>query len=143
MHRLSVRRSGSFGGDLAGALVGLGLGFVAGFAAAGLLGDVRRERVSQAVQGLRRRPPPGSGAATDLVRRALAGDPQLAGLELIVRPVRGGWVELHGWVPSRSLGARAVRLAARAAPGLEVTSRLRVRGEDDPPARPADHRRPA
>ena len=40
-------------------------------------------------------------------------------------------MELHGWVPSRAARARAMRVAAAAAPDIDVTNRLSVRGEDD------------
>ena len=42
-----------------------------------------------------------------------------------------GVVELHGWVPSRAIRARAARVAAQV-PGIErVVNCILVRGEDD------------
>lgn len=75
-----------------------------------------------------------------------ASDPELRAAGLEILPVRGGGVELHGWVASRRAGARAVRMAGEAAPGTEITNRLRVRGEDDAPPPPEPEgleRRPA
>jgi hypothetical protein len=68
----------------------------------------------------------------------LRNDPVLNPYSLEVCPVRPGVVELHGWVASRALRARAARLAA-AAPGVEsLINCLLVRGEDD--GGPADGR---
>jgi osmotically-inducible protein OsmY len=45
--------------------------------------------------------------------------------------VMPGVVELHGWVPSRSVRARAARIAANV-PGIDrVVNCILVRGEDD------------
>ena len=55
-------------------------------------------------------------------------------LDFEVVPVRIGLVELHGWVPTRTASARAMRLARASAPGTDVTNRLQVRGEDDRPS---------
>jgi len=55
--------------------------------------------------------------------------------------VMPGVVELHGWVPSRSIRAQAARIATRV-PGIDrVVNCILVRGEDDKTAKditPAD-----
>jgi len=64
-------------------------------------------------------------------RRALLGDAQLSQLGLEPIAVGPGVVELHGWVPSRTLRARASRIVA-AVPGIDsLVNCLLVRGEDD------------
>jgi hypothetical protein len=129
--------------------VGLGLGFLAGLLARGLVGGVGTEKMRFLARRLsRERPASLSRRAADRMAAALARDPDLAGLGLDPLPVRGGRVELHGWVPSRRVGARALRIAREAASEVELTNRLLVRGEDDappPPPAPAaeEERRPA
>jgi hypothetical protein len=49
-----------------------------------------------------------------------------------------GVVEIHGWVPSRSLRTRAIRVV-HALPGIEqVVDCILVHGEDDVPEDSAD-----
>jgi hypothetical protein len=121
---------------LAWTLVGAAVGIAAGFAASEWLGPMDRKRAGETLRSL-------AGGATDerlrasgstalrSVRVALAQDPELAELELAVVAAGRGMVELHGWVPSRRLRARAARLAA-AAPGIDsLLNCLLVRGEDD------------
>lgn len=149
MRSRSVRRLASVGNTIGLSLVGLGFGFLAGVLTRGLLGGVGTERIRFLVRGLtRERPVPVSRRAAERMAEALARDPDLASLGLDPLPVRGGRVELHGWVPSRRVGARALRIAREAAPEVELTNRLLVRGEDDaPPPPPApvveEERRPA
>ena len=133
MPRLSVRRSTSPTADLLVIAAGLGVGFLAGFLAGGLTGPVRRERLRTIVDeiagpGEERA---GGGAAVELVETALDDVPELRTLELSALAVGRTRLELHGWVPDRGTGVRALRTAIAAAPGIEVVSRLRVRGEDD------------
>lgn len=137
MRRLSVRRAGE-GRGLAPVLAGLSLGFTAGFLLRGVVGGVDRRRLETLHQEMTGAYPerPAARAATDAVRSALAGDAALHGLALEVLPVSAGHVELHGWVPSRALRARAFRVALAVRPGLDVTNRLSVRGEDDVAATP-------
>ena len=145
MRRLSARRSG-LAEDLWYAASGLGLGFVAGFLFRGLVGELDRGRVAHVVAGLTgQQPAPPTARQTAIrIEQALADDPALRDVEFDVLPVRAGHVELHGWAPSRAAGARAVRVAAAAAADIEVTNRLRVRGEDDMPLTAlAEERRPA
>jgi len=146
MRRLSVRRSGP-GETLALATLGMGLGFLAGFLARGLVGDVGPERLRQVLQGRSpKRAPTRARAAADRILSAFQGDPELRAAGLDVLRVRGGGMELHGWVADRRARGRAVRLAGDAAPGHQITNRLRVHGEDDAPQPPEPHdleRRPA
>ncbi|HXE58951.1 MAG TPA: BON domain-containing protein [Gemmatimonadales bacterium] len=114
-------------------------GFVAGVVGGALLaqwvGDVNTGRVRRAVTDLRRprRPAPTAAALAAAARVALEQVPELAALGLEVRRVSRGVVELHGWVPSRALRARAAR-AVLAVPGVEtIINNLLVRGEDDEP----------
>jgi len=139
MRRLSVRRSRS-ADDVWLATLGLGLGFLSGFLIRALLGKVDRRRVRHFVTGLTGVHPAASTPreAATRIEAALADDPASSEGEFEVVPVRPGRVELHGWVSSRRAGARALRLAAAAAPETDVTNRLRVRGEDDLPEAPAE-----
>ena len=132
MRRLSVRRSRS-AEDLWFAALGLGLGFVSGFLVRGIMGQVDRRRLQHFVTGLtgEHSAGPTPREAATRIEAALSDDPDLTGFDFEVRPVRPGRVELHGWVGSRRQGARALRLAAAAAPETDVTNRLLVRGEDD------------
>jgi hypothetical protein len=135
MRRHSLRRQGT--NDLLLAAAGLGLGFAAGFLVRSLVGGMDRGRLRQVVRDIAGKPAsgPSARASATRIQQALQGAPEFRDLDLEVMPARPGHVELHGWVPSRASGARALRVAASADPGTDVTSRLRVRGEDDrPPA---------
>jgi len=114
---------------LAWMLVGASLGLAAGYVAAELAAPLRTGGVRLRPAD-RHRPPAGSSLA-DLARAALAGDPSLRDLDLEVLPATAGVVELHGWVPSRKLRARAGRAVAATAAIQEVVNCLLVRGEDD------------
>lgn len=115
-------------------LVGTGIGFAAGLFLAEWLGPVAPGRVRRAAEQLARaqaapvRPP----ALARSVRQALRLDRELREVEIEVVPGGPGTVELHGWVPSRALRARAGRLASAVAGVETVVNGLRVRGEDDP-----------
>jgi hypothetical protein len=62
---------------------------------------------------------------------ALEADSALGECRIRVVGASAGAVELHGWVGSRRLRAKAERLV-RAIPGIEtVVNSLLVRGEDD------------
>lgn len=145
MRRLSVRRSSVT--DLAFGAAGLGLGLALGFLLRGLVGGVDRRRLKSLVGEVTGQYPAGSGMpreAGNQITAALAGDESLRDLDFDVVTVRIGQVELHGWVPSRRLSARAMRLAREAAPGTDVVNRLKVRGEDEPPVRDeSEERQPA
>lgn len=146
MRRLSVRRSHETG-TLGSLLAGLSLGFVAGFLLRGVTGGVDRQRLEtlrHEITGTYPTGRPGVRVAVATVRAALAREAALRDIEFEVVPVRAGHVELHGWVPTRAARARAMRVALAAAPGLEVTNRLTVLGEDDLEITPApDARQPA
>jgi hypothetical protein len=51
--------------------------------------------------------------------------------------VSPGVVELHGWVPTRAIRARAARLAAAVPATDRVVNCLLVQGEDDKNLKPA------
>jgi hypothetical protein len=108
-------------------------GAVVGYALRALVGRVDRTRIRHFL-GARGDSRTGAGSARQAGQRigqALREDVVLASLAFDIVPVRTGHVELHGWVPSRAAGARAMRLAIAAAPDVEVTNRLLVEGEDD------------
>ena len=64
-------------------------------------------------------------------RRVLQADTQLCQLGLEAIAVGPGVVELHGWVPNRTIRARASRIVA-AVPGIDsLVNCLLVHGEDD------------
>jgi BON domain-containing protein len=114
---------------------GLGVvsGLVAGFALSEWVGGVSRPRVKRLVRRTpgRPRPPLSPAACARAAAAALAADPLLRDLSLDATAVAVGVVELHGWVLTRALRARAGR-AARAVPGIDqVVNRILVRGEDD------------
>jgi hypothetical protein len=121
---VSKRPSGSE--LLAWILLGAGVGVVAGFLFGELAGG-RRPRRARSVT------PAAAGpvAATRAAQRALDGDEILRGLGLTPVGVGVGAVELHGWVATRSLRARAAR-TVQAAPGIDtLINCLLVHGEDD------------
>ncbi|MBK7348973.1 MAG: BON domain-containing protein [Gemmatimonadales bacterium] len=121
---------------LAWMLVGTAVGVAAGFALGEWLGPVGRRPAARAVPegaDLEAEPLPRPGAAetTRRAQTALAQEPALRELELTPIAVSPGVVELHGWVPSRGLRARAARAVA-AAPGIDtLVNCLLVHGEDD------------
>jgi hypothetical protein len=130
---ISRRPSGS---ELfAWSLVGAGLGLVTGFVLGELLGSRKlpippRWGSPRGRLVARREGPP---AAASLARAALRSDDQLHDLALETVGVSPGVVEIHGWVPSRNLRARAIRVV-HALPGIErVVDCILVHGEDDVP----------
>jgi hypothetical protein len=118
---------------VAWSLVGLGLGLVTGFALGGWLGPTgprrRADAPDQVPAGAAR--PLKAAAAERAVERVLARDPELGELGLRALAVGAGIVELHGWVPSRMLRARAARLGARVEGIESLVNCLLVHGEDD------------
>ena len=132
---MSIRRASdrSRSPGLGWSLIGLALGAAAGFAAATWLGPMRwpgaRERAGRPRGG--RSSVSHTAPLVRAVRRLLAADPVLAPLALEPIAVSADRVELHGWVPSRTLRARAWR-TARQAPGVDsVINCILVHGEDD------------
>lgn len=117
-------------GALAGALAGVALRT--------LVGRVDRRQVDRAVAtitGQHARPATGR-AVGRRIEEALAADGATARLAFEVVPVGPGHVELHGWVPTRAVRARAILVAADAVPGVDVTNRLQVEAEDAGAAAP-------
>ncbi len=118
---------------LAWTLVGAAVGVAAGFALGEWMGPVSRERAGRALRQTGRavesRLTPSELAR--LARLTLERDPSLKPLGLVPIGVGRGIVELHGWVPTRALRARAVRLVV-ATEGIEsLVNCLLVHGEDD------------
>ncbi|MEO8030062.1 MAG: BON domain-containing protein [Gemmatimonadota bacterium] len=114
-------------------LIGLTVGLAAGAAAAIWYRPVNRERARRLARRflgqrdtvLRMAP------LVRAVERLIAADARLAPLDLEAIAVSAGRIELHGWVPSRELRARAWRIA-RQAPGIEtLINSILVHGEDD------------
>lgn len=133
---------------LAWTLVGTAVGIVAGFALGQWLGPAAasaRQRPSGAGEDVAGEPDPPAAVAElpGRASRALAADPGLAELGLTAVAVAPGILELHGWVPTRAVRARAARLVA-ATPGITtLVNCLLVHGEDDhrdPAPKPAPRR---
>lgn len=118
---------------LAWALVGTAVGVAAGFALGEWLGPFSPERAGRT---LRRVTQPGAprlspSETARTARLTLERDPLFKGLELVPIGVGPGIVELHGWVPTRALRTRAMRLVSQA-PGIDtLVNCLLVHGEDD------------
>lgn len=138
-----MRRSGRRGERALVAMMGLGVGILAGFALAEVVGKVDRVRAGRAwdrVTG-----GPGSGPlhsdplpsaplspirAARAVAVALAQLPALAAHEIETRALGPGRVELIGWVTDRAARALAERTAAGIQGITAITNRLLVDGED-------------
>jgi hypothetical protein len=126
MSRYLVRRIARRPSRTAPALLGLALGAVAGFVAHELWGPVAT-RVTRPARTAAR-------SMAELVhdaQAALAADTQLGALRIDVLPVSKQRVELHGWVPARTLRTRAHRLACDAVGADAIINCILVRGEDD------------
>lgn len=124
---------------MAWSLVGIGLGLVGGIALAGWLGPVRRGEDDETADPASAGAPAKllkASAAERAVERALSRDVELGELELRALAVGRGVVELHGWVSSRALRTRAMRVAAQVEGIESLINCLLVHGEDDP-AEPA------
>jgi hypothetical protein len=120
---------------LAWTLLGSAIGVVAGLALGEWLGPFDRRRMKRALAS----PFGGEGSGARLraaevaraARLALDRDLELKDLGLEPIPVGAGVVELHGWVPTRTLRARAARVVA-ATEGIDsLINCVLVRGEDD------------
>lgn len=115
------------------AAVGAIGGLVAGVLAAEWVGRVSRQALPTLPRQVRRRVPAPAqvGQAARAVLVALKAEPTLAGCTLECIPAGRAAVELRGWVPTRTLRARATRLA-QDVPGIEhVINSILVHGEDD------------
>jgi hypothetical protein len=132
MRRLSVRRERG-AGEVFLLAIGLAAGVAAGFGLRALVGRLDRRQVRDAVAAWAgRQAVPDTGRAVGRrIAVALGADAALSGLTLDTVPVGPGRVELHGWVPTRAARARAIRIAADAAPGTDVVNRLVVPDEDE------------
>lgn len=112
-------------------VVGFGAGVLGGLWAAGWLARVRRNRLADDFRSVRRRGITTPVVLAAAVRLALAADPALTPHALSALPVSRGTVELTGWVPDRTIRARAVRIASQV-PGLDdLINSILVHGEDD------------
>lgn len=127
---------------LAWTLVGTALGVAAGFVLGEILGPVDRRRVSNLFRPVQRPVPLRPPELVRAVQAVLRQDGALRDLELRPLPAGPGILELHGWVPSRAVRARAARTVAAIAGVERLVNCLLVRGEDDAPtpAEPATGR---
>ncbi len=119
-------------------LVGGAVGLVAGFALGEWLGpvtlDSARSRLARKRDEDEESPRLKTAETAGAARLALERDSELRGLGLQPLAVRPGVVELHGWVPSRAIRARAARVVT-ATEGIDtLVNCILVRGEDDAPA---------
>ena len=113
--------------------MGLGVGLLAGFALAEVVGAVDRERVSRAVARIGADPTPAPlppARAARAAALALAEDLGLADLTIETRALGPGRVELLGWVPDRRRRALAERTVASLVGITGVVNRLLVEQED-------------
>ena len=121
------------GGEVLGwTLAGLTTGVLGGIVLAAWLGRGNRRRLKRAINQWRPAPAPPRNIATPARSTQAALDAsELRPFRIEVIGVMPGIVELHGWVPSRSIRASAARIAAQV-PGIErVVNCILVRGEDD------------
>jgi hypothetical protein len=126
------------GGEILGwSLAGLCAGLLAGVALAMMTGRGAPGRVRRAITSWRETPAPSptiAGGARNV--RASLEQSDLRHFPIQVVPVRAGVVELHGWVPTRTIRARAARLACAVSGIEQVINRLLVQGEDDKGLKP-------
>lgn len=127
MSRLIVRRAASRSSRATPALLALALGAVAGYVTSELWGPL----------AVRVAPPRRTTTARSMAalvhdaQAALAADSVLGALAIDVLPVSRQRVELHGWVPARTLRTRAHRVACAAVGADAIVNCILVRGEDD------------
>jgi hypothetical protein len=115
------------------AAIGLGAGFMVGLISGGLFGRVNSDRFRQVVSRLR---PSERAESEDLdqlehdLLTTLRSNPTTRRLDLGVRALGGGMVELTGNVPEEATRELAGRLA-RGVPGADVVvNRILVDGRD-------------
>lgn len=125
------------GGEVLGwTLAGLTTGLLGGVVLAAWLGRGNRRRLGRALNRLR----PGSAPARNIAAparntQAALDASELRQFQIEVIGVMPGVVELHGWVPTRSIRASAGRIAGTVAGIERVVNCILVRGEDDKSAR--------
>ncbi|HTC23705.1 MAG TPA: BON domain-containing protein [Gemmatimonadales bacterium] len=113
---------------------GLGVltGLVTGFALSEWVGGVSQPRVKRIVTRRHSaRPALTPAACARAAAQALGADPALHELGLQATAVAVGVVELHGWVSTRALRARAGTVTGGVAGIDRVVNSILVRGEDD------------
>jgi hypothetical protein len=132
-----ARKEKLSGGEVLGwTLAGLTSGVLGGIVLAAWLGRGNRRRLKRAINQWRPVPMPQRNIATPARSTQAALDSSdLRQFRIEVIGVMPGVVELHGWVPTRSIRASAARIAGQV-PGIErVVNCILVRGEDDKSAR--------
>ena len=122
----------SFGEVLGWSLAGLTAGAMGGLVLAAWFGRGSGRRIRRVINQWRPPAPPARNIGTPARDTQSALDASdLHPFRIEVVGVMPGVVELHGWVPSRAIRARAARVAAQV-PGIErVVNCILVRGEDD------------
>ena len=128
-----ARKEKLSGGELLGwSLAGLTAGLLGGVVLAAWFGRGNRRRLKRAITQWRPTPPPPRNIATPArSTQAVLDASDLRQYKVEVIGVMPGVVELHGWVPSRSIRAQAARIATTV-PGIDrVVNCILVRGEDD------------
>ena len=121
------------GGEVLGwTLAGLTTGVLGGIVLAAWLGRGNRRRLTRAINQWRPAAAPPRNIATPARSTQAALDASdLRQFKIEVIGVMPGVVELHGWVPSRSIRAAAARIANKVSGIERVVNCILVRGEDD------------
>lgn len=123
------------GGEVLGwTFAGIATGLLGGLALAAWLGRGGPTRVRRALGKLRAPAPPPATRKTSVSQRntqAALDSSDLQHFRIAVIGVRPGVVELHGWVPTRAIRARAARIAAAVPDTERVVNCILVQGEDD------------
>jgi hypothetical protein len=128
-----ARKEKLSGGEVLGwSLAGLTAGLLGGVVLAAWFGRGNRRRLKRAITQWRPATSSPRNIATPARSMQAALDASdLRQFKVEVVGVMPGVVELHGWVPSRSIRAQAARIATTV-PGIErVVNCILVRGEDD------------
>lgn len=129
------------GGEVFGwTLAGIATGFAGGVVLAAWLGRGGPTRVRRAFGKLRAPAPQLAARKTSVSQRntqSALDSSDLHHFKIAVIGVSRGVVELHGWVPTRAIRARAARIAAAVPATDRVVNCLLVQGEDDKNLKPA------
>lgn len=123
------RRETSLLGIALAAAAGFGAGLVAGLVAGELLGDMNVQRMRHVVRrlGTESDPPRAPEEVERAVTEALAADVNTRGLDIRVRVIDDGLIELTGRVPLEDARIRAGEIARQATGGDVVVNRILVR----------------